>query len=537
MIHRTSLAVVLVLVLAVSCAPAPSTSPSTPSLRRPGPVAASSAPPHEGGSYVDVFDSLVKRIESTHVFPPAFVKVVGHPWAADVPVLREEMLRAKTREDALIALSHLQNSLRDGHCWLEKPSDVRHRPYALGVSYWAGGTLAAPDVRVSALRSPALEGRVHVGDRVVAVDGVPIARWFAEHRFETRLLEPSAALDEIAYTIFVAEEPFTHARKGTERKLRLARDASEVDVTLVFDDASVFKKPPPDIDNPPPMAEVGCDNGWPAPEYGDYTLSAMGVNVCIYTPKASHDGPARPKVPIVRWVSFAYSGRGAAALRTVKVDHDLMKRELAGAAAVILDVHENSGGNNPFLFLDWFAKKPVSHELVRTKVVPGLDDGQLDQVFFGESERVDAYKAALAAGKPSIESRFLCESGTCEDVAPKPAERVTEAPVAVLTGAGCMSSCDTFVLTWRAAGLGLIAGEQPNHGYTVNRLPIALKGPNNESLGEFKVALSASYLPGSAAPIEGEPLALDWEAPHTFETRSSWTKLAVDDLRRRLTKR
>ena len=81
-----------------------------------------------------MFDSLVKRIESTHVFPPAFVKVVGHPCAADVPVLREEMLRAKTREDALIALSHLQNSLRDGYCWLEKPSAVRHRPYALGVS-------------------------------------------------------------------------------------------------------------------------------------------------------------------------------------------------------------------------------------------------------------------------------------------------------------------------------------------------------------------------------------------------------------------
>ena len=529
MIRKTTFAVALVL---VSCAPAPSPPRSrlAPSPTAPREAVRPTAP--SPSSYVDVFDSLVKRITSTHVFPPAFVKVVGHPWADDAPVLRGEMLRARTREDALIALSHLQNSLRDGHCWLDKPDDVRHRPYALGVSYWSGGTLAAPDVRVQAIRSPALEGRVRIGDRVVAVDGVPIARWFADNRFETRLLEPLAALDEIAYRIFVAEEPFTHVRKGTERKLLLSRDGNQVEATLVFDDAGAFKMPSPGLDRPPPMAEVGCDNGRPAPEYGDYTLSATGVNVCIYTQKAS----ARPKVPVVRWVSFAYAGRGPAALRAVKVDHDLMKKELAGAAGVILDLHENGGGNNPFLFLGWFAKKPMSHEIVRVKVVPGLDAEQLEEAFFGESGTIDAYKAALAGGKPFVESRFLCEAGACDDVAPIASERVTDAPVAILTGAACMSSCDTFALTWKTAGLGLIAGEQPNHGYTVNRLPIALKGPNDEALGEFKVAISSSYVPGSESPIEGEPVALDWVAPHTFETRSTWTRLAVDDLRRRLTR-
>jgi hypothetical protein len=530
MIKRTSLVVALA---HLGCAPVP----SAPALHAVAVPSAAPAPARPQLSYVEIFDSLVKRIESTHVFPPAFVKVVGHPWADDVPVLRAEMLRARTREDALIALSHLQNSLRDGHCWLEKPDDLRHRPYSLGISYWSGGTLAAPDVRVQTVRAKALEGRVRVGDRVVAVDGVPIARWFAENRFETHLLEPLAALDEIAYRIFVAEEPFTHVRKGTERKLRLARDGSELDVSLVFDDASSFKKPSANIDRPPLMAEVQCDNGFPPPEYGDYALSAMGVNVCIYTQKATREVPAKPKVPIVRWVSFAYSGRGSAALRTVKVDHDLLKRELAGVAGVILDLRENGGGNNPFLFLEWFAKKPVSHEIVRTRVVPGLDDGQLDEAFFGESSQVDAYKAALAGGKPILESRFLCEAGACDDVAPRASERVTDAPVAVLTGAACMSSCDTFVLSWKMANLGLIAGEQPNHGYTVNRLPISVKGPDNEALGDFKVAISASYFPGSESPLEGEPIALDWVAPHTFETRSTWTKLAVDDLRRRLTKR
>ncbi len=529
---RTSFAIALVL---VSCAPAPSPRPpasvaSLPGQPAPREEVRAATPPQV--SYVDVFDSLVKQIESAHVFPPAFVKVMGHPWADDVPALREEILRAKTREDALIALSHLQNSLHDGHCWLDAPSDVPHRQYSLGVSYWSGGTVGAPDVRVQAVRSAALEGRVRVGDRVVNVDGVPIARWFAENRFETNNLEPLALVDEIASRIFNADEPFTHARKGTERKLRLSRDGSEVDVTLVVDDANAFKKPAPSFDRPPPMAEVGCDSASPAPEYGDYALSAMGVNVCIYTQKAS----VKPKVPIVRWVSFLYAGRSAGALRAVKVDHDLLRRELGGAAGVILDLHENHGGNNPFLFLGWFAKKPLSHQIVRVKVVPGLDHGQLDDVFFGDANQIDGYKAALAAGKPFVESGFLCEAGACNDVAPPAAERVTNAPVAVLTGTGCVSSCDTFALTWKTSGLGLIVGEQPNHAYTVSRLPIRLKGPNNEALGEFKIAISASYVPRSDSPIEGEPFALDWTAPHTFDTRSTWMKLAVDDLRRRLTK-
>ena len=139
----------------VSCAAAPAQSPSPPVAPPPAaPRDAVRQPVPPRASYVEVFDSLVKRIESTHVFPPAFVKVVGHPWADDVPSLREEIRRASTREDALIAFLHLQNSLRDSHCWLDAPSDAPHRQYSLGLSYWSGGTVTAPDVRVQAVGSP-----------------------------------------------------------------------------------------------------------------------------------------------------------------------------------------------------------------------------------------------------------------------------------------------------------------------------------------------------------------------------------------------
>ena len=112
---------------------------------------------------------------------------------------------------------------------------------------------------------------------------------------------------------------------------------------------------------------------------------------------------------------------------------------------------------------------------------------------------------------------------------------MTRAPVALLVGAGCVSSCDTLALTWSAFGLGPMVGRQPAHSYTVHRLPIHVAGPEGEDLGTFRLAISHSELRGTN--IEGEPLRLDWEAPRTFEGRDTWGRDAVAEARRRLTPR
>jgi hypothetical protein len=71
------------------------------------------------------------------------------------------------------------------------------------------------------------------------------------------------------------------------------------------------------------------------------------------------------------------------------------------------------------------------------------------------------------------------------------------------------------------------------HAYTVNRLPIHVRGPDSEDLGTMLVALSESQLKNGVS-IEGEPLPLDWEAPDTFETRKTWVRGAVEQAKKLL---
>lgn len=199
----------------------------------------------------------------------------------------------------------------------------------------------------------------------------------------------------------------------------------------------------------------------------------------------------------------------------VKVDHDLLARRLRDADAVVLDLHENFGGNNPFLFLGWFSGGSWDHPRVVIDIKPELDDPRLHA--WPNGLDADGYAAAKADHRAAYVTRFLCPHEPCTAVTPPASERVTRAPVAVVTGPSCMSSCDTFSSIWSAFHLGPLVGKQPMHAYTVVRLPIEVVGPDREPLGALRVALSRSELRDGVS-IEGEPVHLDWEAPDSFET-------------------
>jgi hypothetical protein len=487
---------------------------------------APSAPP--APRYAAVFDELVKRIERDHTFPPRYARDVGHPWADDVPRLRAEFARATNRQEALIALRHLQNSLRDAHCDLSPPADMRERWLRIGLRIWAGGTTAAPEVRVSEVLDPDVKSQIAPGDAVVSIDGQPLAAWFAAHPFETSMLSPRAALPDTASAIVFAPLPWSTVKEGDTRVLGISHDGKPSDVPLRFR-RSFPEAEGPDLDHPPPMAKVDCDAMAP-PQYGDYVLSAMGSNVCIYEPRVR----VKPRVAVVRFLSFVYGWRDSPqSLRMVKTDHDVLARALRDVDGVVLDVHENHGGNNPFIFMGWFSSGPWDHERVVTRVVPDLDPASIAEVLWGDEKGLSDYVLAQKAGKATVESRFLCPSGSCVGESAPASERVTRAPVAMVVGPDCMSSCDTFAITWATFHLGPVVGKQPLHAYTVSRLPIHVRGPESEDLGTLRVALSESELKDGVT-IEGEPIALEWEAPETFETRKTWVRDAIEQARKLL---
>jgi hypothetical protein len=498
---------------------------STPS--RPATQETSHGAVFRAENYGQLFDSLAATIAKQNVFPRGYVREVGHPWSSDAALLRAEFDHARTRTEALVALAHLEHSLRDAHCELDPPRDLQQRALTLGVSLWVGGSVAAPDVRVARVTSDAARAAsIQVGDSVVRVDGAPVADWLRAHPFESSHLAADRALLDATAAIVRATLPWSTATPGTARTLTIQHGGEAArDVRLDFA-ADSEPDDGPDFDRPVPMASVQCEYGRPI-DYGNYRVAKVATNACVYVPTEG------PRIPIVRFLSFSYGIEAARSLRMARADHDLIAEALVGAEGVVLDMHANTGGNNPYVFLRWFAAGPWDHPTVVMKTISGLDDGQLAALVFDHAEEARRFREAAARGAPTVQFPFSCLAGPCKGDVPAPGDRVTTAPVALVVGPDCMSSCDVFAMTWARFHLGPILGRQPARAVTYGRLPIHVASVSGDDLGTLRIAVSSTeFSPGEA--VEGEPLALDAESPVGFDSRDTWVRDAVREARRRL---
>ncbi len=480
------------------------------------------------GAFGPLFDDLVAKVRRHHVFAEGQAAV----FARSLERLRLEAIAAETDSEGMVAMAHLERALGDRHCNLSPPADVRAAGLGLGLSLH---TEREPSgkvrVRVESIEDPALEAKVRVGDEVLDVDDVPAETWLADHPFESNALNPDARLSETAHAIVYQVIPWTTVKEGQTRRLRLANAG---DVTMTFRRPFRYEREEnvPDIDSSPAMASVSCKQDGKVP-YSGYELASVGVNYCIYRPAAANRGAQGTR--IVRFVSFMYPARETSAqLRMVRVDHDGLARELVGARRVVLDLHENHGGNNPFVFLSWFAKQPWQHEMVTVRVSRDFTEEEVRNFLYGDGDLTKSYLARAQRGDEWLSYPFLCKGEGCDGMrGPRPAERVTEAPVGVITGPECTSSCDAFSVIWSTFGMGPIVGKQPMHGFTSVRHEFPMRSPDGRSLGLFRVALSHEAFAGKP-PLEGAPIRLDWQARETFATRDTWLDASVAEVSSRL---
>jgi hypothetical protein len=505
----------------------------------PAPSVAAPVP----ATYLPLFTSLVATVDSHHQFAEG-----RRPfWEAQKLVLQKEFVAAVTREDAIIALQHLQNALGDRHCRLSPPNDLRPKRFSIGLDLVAVAGSGPSDVRayVAAIDDRSLKSRISVGDEVLAIEGASIGTFLAQHPFATNALNPDAARTETLREATHQTTPWTRTKEGDTRTLRILHSGVSGEQTFHFQRPQTFETPGEtlDVDDEPPMAKISCDQEKTS-HYIGYAVANVGANLCVYRPIAR--GSKRPV--IVRFLSFMYDinhGETDAALRTIKVDHDILAAALKGDDRVIVDLHENHGGYNPFLFLSWFAKKPWGHERVSVHVSKAFSEDETRTFLWGNQRLVDRYRKAVATNEKTLEYPFLCpredapgHEHACDQVPPRPAERVTEAAVAVITGPECTSSCDAFSALWGTFDEGPIVGKQPMHGFTTVRHQFPLVGPDNRDLGRFSIALSTEGFAGHA-PLEGQPIHLDWtapEAPPVAEGHAGWVDDAVTEAERRLDK-
>jgi hypothetical protein len=497
------------------------------------------APAVRLSDYVAIFDTVVAKVEKYHAFAPG----VRDAWNADKPELRLQFVQAKTEEQATTALFHLQNALRDAHCYVEWPDTIELERANLGFDVFAqqrGSTAFESQLLVSNIDNPALglgDDALSVGDEVVAIEGVPLANWLRANRWngDSGTLSAINFRQALADSIVEGSDVTSNTKIGDTRNLTFARGGRTWVRRLTFAKPMKNSSANFSFDQPTSTRGITCRGEAQSP-YVDFELTAVGYNLCIYQPKKSSK-KINSRARLVRFFSFMYqTPQVGDDSRYLRVDHDTLKRELRLDNAVILDVHENHGGNNPYIFMGWFAGKPWRHNTEHFQVAPGLTDEELMRATYRNNELIELYKKALAAGKSEIVGPFVCNqdgkkqlTGVCPPEGPLSTELVTRAPVAVVVGPQCTSSCDSLAQEWSSSKQGPVVGLQPQRGFTSVRHAFPVELGDGTLIGVFRVALAWAQSPINQDSMEGVPMKLDWEAPYTFATRDSWIDAAVQE--------
>jgi len=469
--------------------------------------------------WLETFDALVAAIRRYHEFAEPAFKNLGRTWDDDVAVLRERMEAVDSTEQAHRVIDALQNSLLDRHLRYQPAgtqSDWAVLPVALAADPIEGGFR----LLVSNVRDERLP--LAPGDVVDTIDGKPAAEVLEVHRFASAANQRRAHADDVARSLTQRPRSLWPNLVGQPVTLGIA---GKGDVTASWGPS----RPPQGLDQGLSL-EPTCD-GVATRDYGKYRLAAVGVRVCVYT----SDDPAYAPYPVVRHHGFLYeTGRGSEAARLARLDRALITETLARrkkVAGVVLDLRDNHGGNNPHVFLDWYAPGPYEAMDVVVRLHASLaqrDDGTLERVLWSRP-RAERYRALQAEGKATWSHPFLCPDDACtEGHRHEGGTPVTRAPIALLVGPQCISSCDTFAAVFARNEFGPLIGEPTAAAYTVNRWPLEITTAAGERLGTFQVAISRARFGDEGSFLEGAPLPVDVELPRRWDTHADHDQRLVD---------
>ena len=478
-----------------------------------------------------VFDEIVSATRKYHVFTEQTEENLGMKWEDLLPGLREEFSRAKSQGDLLVALYHFVNSLHNPHCNYNPPEMWSCLSAGFDVDVeWVDG---APRFYVAAVSAPDLAETMHRGDFVVGYRGVAASDFLTAFHLESNGNHWRSVASDIA-SFLSRQAPELHGtRPDSEEEWVLRRRDTGAQVTV----RARWR----------PCEGRGGDSefnieydpqscaGLPDRAYGDYRLAHHGSNYCVYVAaKGQHRF-----YPIVRQFSFHYTdGRSLSALRA---DHENLKQSLArlkGVKGVILDLRDNHGGNNPNWFLDWWAPAPYYDHFVYTRLHEDFDTPARIRAArvtgWGQAE-IDAYLEALR--NKDAETAFMgprpffCPASGCRDWDNhyRPQNQVTTRPVALLVGAGCVSSCDHVVSVFKENQFGPVIGTAGAAGYTAYRIWHLVTHPETgENLGIALLAFSYEVSGKTREPVEAVVVPPDVTVEPTFDNASRYDAMLVE---------
>jgi hypothetical protein len=438
----------------------------------------------------DMFERLVADIRTYHLFPDAWPK---ERWAAELPALEREVTGAVDRSALLVALSRLADSLRDGHLAFTPTGGWTNPGIAvLPVSFFQTGSALEPRFFVEEATP---DTGLAAGDELVRYDGLEVATLLEHFAPEIDRASPAARAARLTELLQWRRTETHPGILGSTVTIRVKRADEFVDAAPVFGP----NRPPPDsTSDPPSCPSRHRDFG------AGYELARASEHLCLYRGVNARTS----RYPIVRHTAFLYGSKSSIDYASIERDHELVKAFLATTphlAGVLLDLRDNSGGHHSDLFLPWYLSGPYPRTRRWVRLHPQLTDRERLTQALWSSEAADEYLRRAGTGETWWTEPFECNPTECP---PMRKALVTKAPMAVLVGPNCKSSCDTFVNVWSARHAGPTIGEPPAAMLTSNRYPLDVR-LGGESLGQLTIALSGVRATERDPWLEGKPAPVD----------------------------
>lgn len=494
----------------------------------------------KGAEREALFNEYAQTIKDAQVFSELGFKRLGTTWEKELERTKKRFWEADTKLDVYYALLSLQRSLHDTHsaltvpAGLTPPSDTFSLPFTLAVR---GNSLDNAQYVVVQSSSPEVKAGFilkQYGAKTIQQLEYDFSEWLDNTSPENLKIGLARAL----------------TRTNPSRYPSLDNDSP---VTIAFID-------------PANQKETSVTIRWqrgamdtPSKDYERLTLDYTGVNYRVYKDAATQtivlvyssfnytmrdadlkNALARVSYPVPNfdrtapldgqsdWIAKFIQANQQPTLQGVRNSpfvvalEDLDTLGLAkyldqqNEPNLLIDVRDNGGGSVPTNLLALIARERfriLTRELV---YVPLL---RRDSAFLqGTLTYTDNYMRRLISDQMAREKDaaksprfpFNCRTTSCAltEAEYEPNPNIKKFGVAILSGPGCISSCDQFVAIAKDNNTGAIVGLPSRGGHSPMRAPKEFALKNGD---KFSMIFSAGigYRP-NGEPLEGNPAKVDY---------------------------
>lgn len=465
---------------------------------------------------INIYNEIMKNIETYHLFNNKTIENLGFDYKKSLKDIKKYFSDAKTEKDLMIATAFLINNLHNPHCYFypNEQVDLFYSGIVFGVEIIDG----KEQFYISTVEDKTI--KANEGDILLSVDNIKADEFFTKYHFYSNKNNKKGVLLDIAKTLTVSKFVNSDDKQLFKFKSRKSKEIYDVQI--------IWKVKEKNYSNDINVNNHQCKS-FKDYENTKYTLTAFGNNFCFFT--STED--KYKNYPVIKFYSFMYSGNDFP--NNMILDYTLLKKylsEIKDIKGLIIDLRENSGGNNPNWFLSWFALGkykdfyvtiPYNSALNTVEKIKKLKlTGWNNKKY---NDYINSFKNKKSNEKFYGPVQFF-ETKT-NDNTYEPENLLLKTNIALLTSQKCVSSCDHFVYIFHENKFGITVGEPTAAGFTSYRAEFNLS-VNKKNLGSYYLAFSNDFSGKTNKETESDLINIDYPLEKTFENQNNYLQMLID---------